>query len=125
VGHSRYGEGKVIARLSAEVQKPQKRPERGDQLLRRRCTALAGARQKKVSHSLSVPSADVLTERLEQVHSTANVLPESRLLHPAMRSKPVAEGGHKGWIGRHILDWFRRADPTTAELPMEKLRSKR
>ena len=27
---------------------------------------MAGARQKKVSHSLSVPSADVLAERLEQ-----------------------------------------------------------
>jgi hypothetical protein len=125
VGHGRYGEGKVIARLSAEVQKSQKRPERGNQLLRRRSATLARALQKKVSHSLSVPSADVLAERLEQIRSTANVLPKSRLLHPAMRSKPVAEGGHKGWIGRHTLDWFRRADPTPDELSMEKLHSKR
>ena len=125
MGHGRYGEGEIIARLSAEVKKPQKRPEGGNQLLRRRGTTLAGALQKKVSHGLGVPLADVLAERLEQIRSTASVLPKSRLLHPAMRSKPVAEGGHKGWIGRHILDWFRRADPTTAELPMEKLHSKR
>jgi hypothetical protein len=43
VGHGRYGEGEIITRLSAEIKKPQKRAEGGDQLLRRRSTTLTGA----------------------------------------------------------------------------------
>ena len=40
-----------------------------------------------------------------------------------MGSKPVAEGGHKSWIGGHILDWFTRADPASDEVTMEELHS--
>jgi hypothetical protein len=64
VGHGGYGEGKVITRFSAEVEKPQKRPEGGNQLLRRRNAALAGALQKKISQGLGLPLTDILTEHL-------------------------------------------------------------
>ena len=40
-----------------------------------------------------------------------------------MRSKPVAEGGHKSWIGGQILNWFGRADPAPDEVMMEELHS--
>ena len=98
MGHSRYGEGQIIARFSAEVKKPQKRAERSDQRLCRRDTTLAGALQDKVSHGLGVPLADFVTERLEQIRSAASVLSESRFLHPAMRLIPVAKGSHKSWL---------------------------
>ena len=48
-----------------EVEKPQKRAEGGNQLLRCRYAALAGAFQKKVSYGLRIPLADILAERLE------------------------------------------------------------
>jgi hypothetical protein len=38
---------------------------------------------------------DILAERLKQFRSTASVLPKRRLLYPAMRLKPVAEGSDK------------------------------
>jgi len=40
-----------------------------------------------------------------------------------MRSKPIAEGGHKGWTGSGILNWFVRANPAPNEVMMEELRS--
>jgi len=123
VGHGWYGEGEIIATLSAEVEKPQKRPERGNQSLRRRSTTLAGPLQKKISHGLGVPLADILAESLEQLRRTASVLPKSRLLHAAMRSKPVTEVGHNRRIDRHIPNWFSRADPATDEVLVEKLDS--
>jgi hypothetical protein len=49
VGHGGYGEGEVIAGFSEEVEKPQKGPEGGNQLLRGRNATLAGAFQKKAS----------------------------------------------------------------------------
>ena len=40
-----------------------------------------------------------------------------------MRSKPVAEGGHKNWGGGRILDRFTRADPAAHQVLMEELHS--
>jgi hypothetical protein len=40
-----------------------------------------------------------------------------------MRSKPVAEGGHKNWNGGRILDRFNRADPAADQVSMEELHS--
>jgi hypothetical protein len=57
------------------------------------------------------PSTDVLAERLEQLRGIASVLPKRRLFHPAMCLKPVAERGHKSWIGLGFPNWFTRADP--------------
>jgi hypothetical protein len=50
-------------------------------------------------------------------------MPESRFLHAAMRSKPIAEGGHNGWTGIGILNWFARANPAPNEVTIEELRS--
>ena len=91
MGHGGYREGEIVARFSAEVEKPQKCPEGGNQLLRGRRPTLAGTFQKKVSYGMRIPLADILAERLEQIRSAASIMPESRLLHAAMRLKPVAE----------------------------------
>jgi hypothetical protein len=40
-----------------------------------------------------------------------------------MGSKPIAEGGHKGWTGGGILNWFARANPERNEVMTEELRS--
>jgi hypothetical protein len=40
-----------------------------------------------------------------------------------MGSKPVAEGGHKGWIGGQILNGLERANSTLNEVTMEELHS--
>jgi len=40
-----------------------------------------------------------------------------------MASKPVAEGGHKGWIGGQILNGFARANSAPNEVTMEELHS--
>jgi precorrin-6B methylase 2 len=40
-----------------------------------------------------------------------------------MGSKPVAEGGHKGWIGGQILNGFARANSAPNEVTMEELHS--
>ena len=40
-----------------------------------------------------------------------------------MDSKPVAEGGHKGWIGGQILNGFARANSALNEVTMEELHS--
>jgi hypothetical protein len=37
--------------------------------------------------------------------------------------KPIAEGGHKGWTGGGILNWFARANPAPNEVMMKELRS--
>ena len=48
---------------------------------------------------------------------------QGRLLDAAMRSKPVAEGGHKGWIGGQILSGFARANSAPNKVTMEELHS--
>jgi hypothetical protein len=96
VRHCGDRQSEIIAELSAEIQKPQKCAEGGDQCLRGRRPALAGPFQKKVSNSLCIPLADILSESAEQICGTAGVLPESRFLHAAMGSEPVAELGHEG-----------------------------
>jgi hypothetical protein len=65
MGHRGYGEGEVIAGFSAKVEKPQKGPEGGNQLLRRRNAALAGALQKKISYGFGLPLINILTQRLD------------------------------------------------------------
>jgi hypothetical protein len=40
-----------------------------------------------------------------------------------MGSKPVAEGGHKGWIGGQILNGCARANSALNEVTMEELHS--
>jgi hypothetical protein len=65
MGHGGYCEGKIVARFSTKVEETEKRPEGGDQRLRRWRSALAGAFQKKVSNSLRIPLADILAESLE------------------------------------------------------------
>src|SRR6266403_1775972 len=40
-----------------------------------------------------------------------------------MGSKPVAEGGHQGWIGGQILNGFTRANSAPNEVTMEELHS--
>jgi len=67
--------------------------------------------------------ANVLAERLEHLRRTASVLPKSWFLCPAMRLKPVAEGGHKNWGGSCVLDRFTRADPTAHQVLMKELHS--
>lgn len=123
MGDRWYGEGQIIARFSTEVEKPQKCPERGNQLLRCRSTTSTSALQKKVSYGLSVPSSDVLTERLKQIRSAASIQAKSWLLHSAMRLKKVAECSHKSWLGGQTLSWFSRADSASDEVSMEKLHS--
>jgi hypothetical protein len=68
--------------------------------------------------------ADILAKHLEQVCSTASILPESGLLHPAMCLKPVTESDNQSRIGGRIRNWFTRANPTPHEMSMEKLHSK-
>ena len=51
--------------LSAEVEKPQERPEGGNQLLGRGSSTMAGSLQKEVSKRLSIPLADILSQRSE------------------------------------------------------------
>jgi hypothetical protein len=65
----------------------------------------------------------MLAERLEQVRSTASVLPKSWFLCPTMCLKPIAEGGHKNWGGSCVLDRFTRADPTAHQVLMKELHS--
>jgi hypothetical protein len=91
--------------------------------LRRRSTTPTGTLQKKVSYGLSVPSSDILTERLKQIRSAASIQAKSWLLHSAMGLKPVAEGSHKSWLGSHIMSWFSRKDSAPNEVSMEKLHS--
>jgi hypothetical protein len=124
VSHGGYREGEIVAGFSTKVDEPQERAEGSDQRLRRRRPTLSGTFQKKVSNGLSTPLADILTERPEQVRGTASVLPKSRMLHPAMRLKPFAEGIHKSWIGGRILNRLPRADRASDEVSMEKLHSK-
>jgi hypothetical protein len=40
-----------------------------------------------------------------------------------MDPNPVAEGGHKGWIGGQILNGLARANPAPNEVTMEELHS--
>jgi hypothetical protein len=40
-----------------------------------------------------------------------------------MGSKPVAEGGHKGWSGGRILNRFSLANPAPNEVMMEEFHS--
>jgi hypothetical protein len=70
------------------------------------------------------PLTNILAERLEQFRGAASVLPKSRLLHPAMPLKPVAESDDKSWIGGRILNWFTRTDPAVDEVSVKKLHSK-
>jgi hypothetical protein len=65
VGHGGYREGEVVVGFSAEVEKPQERPERGNQFLSRGSSTMAGALQEEVSKRLRVPLADILAERLD------------------------------------------------------------
>jgi len=50
-------------------------------------------------------------------------MPESRFLDAAMRSKPVAEGRHKSWSDRRLLNWLPLADPALNEVTVEELHS--
>ena len=50
-------------------------------------------------------------------------MPESRFLDAAMRSKPVAEGGHKNWSEGHFLRRLALADPALNEVMVEELHS--
>ena len=50
-------------------------------------------------------------------------MPESRFLDAAMRSKPVAEGGHKSWSGGCFLNRLGLADPALNEVMVEELHS--
>ena len=68
---------------------------------------------------------DILAERLDQFRGPASVLPKRRLLHPAMRLKPVAKGSDKSWIGMFVLNGFMCTDPAIDQVLMEELRSKR
>jgi hypothetical protein len=65
VGHGGYREGEIVAEFSTEVEEPQKRAERSDQRLCSRCSTLAGSLQKKISHGLCMPLADIFAERPE------------------------------------------------------------
>jgi len=50
-------------------------------------------------------------------------MPESRFLDAAMRSKPVAEGGHKNWSEVRFLSRLALADPALNEVMVEELHS--
>jgi hypothetical protein len=50
-------------------------------------------------------------------------MPESRFLDAAMRSKPVAEGGHKNWSEGRFLSRLALADPALNEVMVEELHS--
>jgi hypothetical protein len=50
-------------------------------------------------------------------------MPQSRLLDAAMRSKPVAEGGHKSWGEGLFLNRLALADPALNEVMVEELHS--
>src|SRR3954466_11282449 len=50
-------------------------------------------------------------------------MPESRFLDAAMRSKPVAEGGHKNWGEGCFLNRLAFADPALNEMMVEELHS--
>src|SRR6516165_1804443 len=70
------------------------------------------------------PLTDILAEGLEQLRGAASVQPKRWRLHPAMRLKPIAEGGDKSWIGVLFSNWFTRADAAAHQALMEKLHSK-
>jgi hypothetical protein len=65
MGHGWYREGEVIVGFSAEVEKPQERTEGGNQSLGRGRSSMVGTLQKEVSKRLSIPLADVLSQRSE------------------------------------------------------------
>jgi hypothetical protein len=65
VGHGGYSKGEAIVGFSAEVEKPQERPEGGNQFLGRGSSTMAGSLQKEVSKRLSIPLADILSQRSE------------------------------------------------------------
>jgi hypothetical protein len=65
VRHGWYREREIVAAFSTEAEEPQERAKGSDQLLRRRCPALAGPFQKKVSKSPRIPLADILAKRSE------------------------------------------------------------
>ena len=114
----------IVATFSTEVEKSYKCAKGGDQQrLRGRRSTLAGPFQKKVSNGMRIPLADMLAERPDQICGAAGIMPESRLLDAAMRSKPVAEGGHKSWSGGRFLNRLALADPALNEVMVEELHS--
>ena len=91
--------GEIVARFAAEVEIPQKRPQRGDQMLCGRGSTLAGPAQEKVAYAVRSPLTDIIAEGLEQLRSAASIMPKRWLLRPAMRLKPIEEGNNESWIG--------------------------
>src|SRR5436309_10606367 len=47
-------------------------------------------------------------------------MPESRFLDAAMRSEPVAEGGHKSWSDGRFLNGLALADPALNKVTVEE-----
>jgi hypothetical protein len=95
VSKRRDRQGKIVAGLATKVQIPQKRSEGGNQLLCGRSSTLTGTIQKKVAYGMRSPLTDILAERLQELRGAASVLTKRRLLHSAMRLKPIAEGSDK------------------------------
>jgi hypothetical protein len=123
VRHGGYCYGEIVPTFSTEVEEPQKRTKRCDQRLRGRRSTLTGPFQKKVSNGQRIPTADILAERPDQIRRAAGVMPESRFLDAAMRSKPAAEGGHKRWRDGRFLNWLALADPSLNEVMVKELHS--
>ena len=123
VGHRRYREGEIFAEFSAEAEEPQKRAEGSDQRLRGWRATLVGPFEKKVSNGFCTPLPDILAERLEQICSIVGVLSESRLLHAAMGSEPIAEGGDKGRDRGLSRSRFDGANSASNEMMMEEFHS--
>ena len=117
-------EGEIVAGLATEVEITQKRSEGRDQLLRRWNSTLAGTFQKKVAYGLSIPLADIVAERFNQVGSTSRVLPKCWFFRSAMRLKPATEGGHECWLGALIVIRLDPANPTADKMPVKEFDSK-
>jgi hypothetical protein len=125
VSYGRDREGQIISRFATEIEITQKCSEGGNQLLGGRRSTSAGPFEKKVAYGLCRPLADIFAERLKQVRSTASVLPKSRLLRPAVRFKPVTEGGDESGIGGRTPNRFTQADPASDKVSMEVFHSKK
>jgi hypothetical protein len=123
VRHRWYRDSEIFAAFSTEVEESYKCTKGGDQRLRGRRPTLAGPFQKKVSNGMRIPLADILAERLDQICGAPGIMPESRFLDAAMRSKPVAEGGHKSWNEGRFLNRLALADPALNEVMVEELHS--
>ena len=123
MGDGGYREGEIVTEFPTKVEEPKKRAERSDQCLQRWGPTLAGPIQQKISNGLCVPLADILAERPEEICSTAGVLPESRLLHAAMCTEPVAKGHYQRWIGSRIWNRCGRANPASNKMMMKELHS--